>query len=451
MLSPTPTLFQSPNAIDEAVVGESRARIGERLSAADRRALWLVGGSFLAAAGALRIVLASGRTPGLGTLLLVVGLYAIVSRFEYEVGVGSVVPTELVFVPMLFIFPLGEVPLLVLAGLVGGALVDAATGRLKLERVALSLMDAWHCIGPVVVLALAGERAPTFEDAPLYVGALLAQFGVEFAAFAVRDAVSRGIHPLSQLRYTSRSVPLDAALAPLGLAVAFAAARQPEGIVLALPLMWLLGVFARERRAGIDSALELSEAYRGTALLLGDVIEADDAYTGFHSRDVVSLSVAVADELGLKGRAKRDTEFTALLHDVGKIRVPPEIVNKPDELTAEERALVETHAVEGEKMLAQIGGLLGSVGRIVRSCHERWDGGGYPDGLAGEAIPLVARVVSCCDAFSAMTTDRSYRNALPLDAALAELRENAGTQFDPAVVAALIAVIERGASNRSFD
>ena len=94
-------------------------------------------------------------------------------------------------------------------------------------------------------------------------------------------------------------------------------------------------------------------------------------------------------------------------------------------------------------MLAQVGGLLGSVGRLVRSCHERWDGGGYPDGLAGEEIPQVARIVMCCDAFSAMTTDRSYRQALPLDAALEELRANAGTQFDSAVVAALLAVIER--------
>ena len=375
-------------------------------------------------------------------------LYALVSRLEYEVGVGSVVPTQLILVPMLFVFPLGEVPLLVLAGLMGGALVDCAVGRLNPERVVLTVMDAWHCVGPVTVLALAGEGPPSLAEAPLYVGALFAQFGVEFAAFAIRDWISRSIHPLSQLRYSLRSIPLDAALSPLGLAVAFVASREPEGIVLALPLVWLLGVFARERRTGIDSALELSDAYRGTALLLGDVIEADDSYTGFHSRDVVSLSLDVADMLRVDARTRRDTEFAALLHDVGKIRVPPEIVNKPDPLTAEERALVERHAVEGEQMLAQVGGLLGSVGHLVRSCHERWDGGGYPDGLVGEAIPFVARIVSCCDAFSAMTTNRPYRQALPLDAALTELRANAGTQFDPAIVDALVSVIERGATVR---
>lgn len=99
-------------------------------------------------------------------------------------------------------------------------------------------------------------------------------------------------------------------------------------------------------------------------------------------------------------------------------------------------------------MLEQIGGLLGTVGRIVRSCHEHWDGGGYPDQLAGEAIPRVARIVMCCDAFSAMTTDRPYRAALPLNNALTELRAHAGTQFDPTVVDALITVIGSGTTTR---
>ena len=128
------------------------------------------------------------------------------------------------------------------------------------------------------------------------------------------------------------------------------------------------------------------------------------------------------------------------------------MMSKRGPLSPEEWALIHLHTVEGEAMLAQVGGLLGSVGRIVRSCHERWDGAGYPDGLAGDEIPQVARIVMCCDAFSAMTTDRSYRRALPLNVALEELRANAGTQFDPAVVAALLAVLERlPAPNPSAD
>src|SRR5204863_9307353 len=194
---------------------------------------------------------------------------------------------------------------------------------------------------------------------------------------------------------------VDAALAPIGLAVAFAAEGEPLAVLLVLPLLGLLAEFARERRVRIDAALELSQAYRGTALLLGDVVEADDAYTGSHSRDVVELSLAVADKLGVSPRERRATELAALLHDVGKIRIPNEIINKPGALSPEEREVIETHTIEGERLLARVGGLLGDIGSIVRSCHERWDGAGYPDRLAGEHIPRPARIVMCCDAFNA--------------------------------------------------
>jgi HD-GYP domain-containing protein (c-di-GMP phosphodiesterase class II) len=152
----------------------------------------------------------------------------------------------------------------------------------------------------------------------------------------------------------------------------------------------------------------------------------------------------VCDRLGVTGAERRDAEFAALLHDVGKIKIPAEIINKPGKLTDEEFAMIRTHTVEGEKLLSQVGGLLGTVGRIIRSCHEDWDGTGYPDGLAGEEIPRVARIVRCCDAFSAMTTDRSYRQALPVLDALAELRRCSGTDFDPEVVEALVATVESG-------
>jgi HD-GYP domain-containing protein (c-di-GMP phosphodiesterase class II) len=131
----------------------------------------------------------------------------------------------------------------------------------------------------------------------------------------------------------------------------------------------------------------------------------------------------------------------ALLHDVGKIRIPSEIINKPGKLDDAERAIIETHTIEGEEMLERVGGLLGHVGRLVRSCHEHWDGNGYPDRLAGEAIPLVARIVCACDAFSAMTTDRPYRAARTEAEAVEEMVRCAGTQFDPDVVAALARVV----------
>jgi HD-GYP domain-containing protein (c-di-GMP phosphodiesterase class II) len=176
-------------------------------------------------------------------------------------------------------------------------------------------------------------------------------------------------------------------------------------------------------------------------LLLGDIIESDDAYTGSHSRGVVELVTEVAEVLRLSAGERTQAEFTALLHDVGKIRIPKELIQKPEPLTPEERALIETHTIEGQLILKQVGGSLEAVGNIVRSCHEWWNGKGYPDRLAGEQIPLVARIVCCCDAYSAMTTDRPYRAALTPEAAVAELRACAGSQFDPRVVEALLRVL----------
>jgi HD-GYP domain-containing protein (c-di-GMP phosphodiesterase class II) len=118
-----------------------------------------------------------------------------------------------------------------------------------------------------------------------------------------------------------------------------------------------------------------------------------------------------------------------------------EILNKPAKLSDEEFELMKGHTIEGQFMLDRVGGLLGKVGELVRSCHERWDGAGYPDGLAGEEIPLPARIVFTCDAYNAMTTDRPYRAAMAQEDAVAELEANAGTQFDPNVVEAVARVV----------
>jgi HD-GYP domain-containing protein (c-di-GMP phosphodiesterase class II) len=140
-------------------------------------------------------------------------------------------------------------------------------------------------------------------------------------------------------------------------------------------------------------------------------------------------------------------ELGALLHDVGKIRIPKEILLKPGPLDDAEFAEMKRHTIYGQQLLDRVGGPLTEVGAIVRASHERVDGRGYPDGLSGRAIPLEARIVGACDAFSAMTTDRPYRGALPVTEAVAELRRCAGSQFDPAVVEALCALVEPGGSS----
>jgi HD-GYP domain-containing protein (c-di-GMP phosphodiesterase class II) len=307
------------------------------------------------------------------------------------------------------------------------------------ERVLPLIATAAHALGPVLVIAFAHGLPLRWSAWPVYVAALLAQFAIDFGN-ALLNATANRIGFI-KLTHVMRLIYLvDAALAPIGLAVAFATRTHPELVVLVLPLVALLRNFSRERKQRIDNALELSDAYRGTAFLLGDVVEADDAYTGSHSRHVVDLVLGVADALDLNEPDRRDAEFVALLHDVGKIRIPSTIINKPGPLDAEERAVIETHTIAGEEMLSRVGGLLGHVGRIVRSCHEHYDGSGYPDGLSGEEIPLVARIVCACDAFSAMTTDRAYRKARTKDDALAELQRCSGAQFDPRVVAALVSV-----------
>ena len=317
---------------------------------------------------------------------------------------------------------------------------------MPVDRLLLAPVYSWHVLGPVAILTAAGEPGPRLADWPIYLAALCAQVAVDFVISAGRDLYAKGVSPLSQLPFAGWAFLVDSALAPVGLLAALASVEHPVAVTLVLPLVGLLSMFARERQRSIDYALELSAAYRGTAMLLGDVVEADDAYTGSHSRDVVSLVLSVCDHLGLDARDRRDAEFAALLHDVGKIKIPAEIINKPGALDDNERALINTHTVEGERMLTKVGGILGNVGHVVRSCHEDWDGTGYPDGLAGEEIPLAARIVRCCDAFSAMTTDRPYRKARSETEALDELQRCSGTDFDPQVVEALAASVSAGRS-----
>jgi HD-GYP domain-containing protein (c-di-GMP phosphodiesterase class II) len=371
--------------------------------------------------------------------VLYVVLYAIVSRVEFEIGTGAAIPAELILVPMLFALPVGVVPGLVALGLVAGALANRSN-PVSIDRLILLVASATQTLGPTLVLALAGGTPLRWDAWPIYVAALASQFAVEFTAAGLTSVFGHGLRWRTLTGFLAWVFVVDSALAPVGLAIASATRGYDALVIGVLPLVFLLRHFSLERQRRIDNALELTDAYRGTAFLLGDVVEADDHYTGAHSRHVVELVVAVSEQIGLTATARRDAEFVALLHDVGKIRIPPEIINKDGPLTPDERALIETHTIEGERMLEQVGGLLGHVGRLVRSCHEHWDGNGYPDRLAGEAIPLVARIVSTCDAYSAMTTDRSYRRALSHEDALAELQRCAGTQFDPHVVEILAGV-----------
>jgi GAF domain-containing protein len=169
-----------------------------------------------------------------------------------------------------------------------------------------------------------------------------------------------------------------------------------------------------------------------------------DRRTARHSEDVVDLARQVGALLELEPASLLELEFAARLHDVGKIQVPDAVLNKPGPLDSDESDVIRCHAAWGSETLSRIPGLE-AVATIVRFHHERWDGSGYPDGLAGGRIPLASRIISVCDAFGAMTCDRPYRNAMASRDAVREIRAGAGSQFDPAVVAALIDALGRQA------
>jgi HD-GYP domain-containing protein (c-di-GMP phosphodiesterase class II) len=168
---------------------------------------------------------------------------------------------------------------------------------------------------------------------------------------------------------------------------------------------------------------------------LSNAVEARDAYTGKHAERVAAYGMELARAAGLEVADSPQIEFGFLLHDVGKVGVPDAILFKTSSLTVEEYALIRRHPLIGSEILRHVD-FLGEGKLVVRHHHERWEGSGYPDGLSGEAIPLAARVFAVADALDALTTDRPYRPASPFRRAREEIRAGAGTQFDPAMVAA---------------
>jgi hypothetical protein len=429
----------------EELVGEARARHPRRMSSRERTVVGLSAAAFLFTAAILAMVLPNEReTEPLLLVGLVIG-YALISRVRFEFGNWFVVPEALAFVPLLLFAPLPYVPLLVALQATLSMVPDVIDGSRHHERVLTCSSDCWFSIGPVLVLAVFAPGDVSLDNATAYLAALLAQFAFDFGWTVLRDWSVDRIPVSSIVDGYLGTLRFDAILAPIAFAITLSAADQPLMLLSVGPLVWLLEILSRDRRERYTAALELQRAYRGTVMLLADVVEFDDQYTADHSRSVVELVHATADELGVERSRRQELEFAALLHDVGKIAIPKEILNKPSALTDSEFEVMKTHTIEGQFMLDRVGGLLGRVGEIVRSCHERWDGTGYPDALRGEEIPLESRIVFAADAFNAMTTNRPYRNAMSQAEALDELRAGAGTQFDPSVVEALCFLIESGA------
>jgi putative nucleotidyltransferase with HDIG domain len=410
------------------------------MSRAMARGELLVSGGFLAAAIALALL---GGASGFSLPIAALFVLAIAAagNVRFDVGAGFTVPTQAIFVPMLFSLPVAVVPLLVALALALGMLPRIIRRHDSPSWLLTAASNSWFAVGPATVLLVAGDHSPS-DRVGVLILALAAQFMCDFAACATRERLFARSTVRELVADVIPIYAIDFALSPLGISIAITASAVHSYwmVLLVVPLFGVLQLFSRERRARLDQLVELHDAYQGTALLLGDVVEADDRYTGEHCKSVVRLALDVAEDLELDADRKRNVEFGALLHDVGKIAIPKEIINKPGKLDDREWAIVKTHTIEGQRMLGKIGGFMREIGYIVRCSHERWDGGGYPDGLSGEAIPLEARIVSACDAFNAMTTTRSYRTAMGKADALAELERSSGSQFDPRIVASLTRV-----------
>jgi diguanylate cyclase (GGDEF)-like protein len=198
---------------------------------------------------------------------------------------------------------------------------------------------------------------------------------------------------------------------------------------------------------------ELRGAYLGTVRVLAEAIQAKDPFLRGHSEEVSRYVAAVADKLGVETRRREELVFGSLLHDVGKIGISERILLKPAALTPEERTLIELHPRIGYRLIEQVPALR-PIAPAVLHHHERYDGGGYPEGLAGEDIPLEARIICVADSFSAMTAERPYRGRMSLEEACAELERCSGTQFDPRVVEAFCEEVRRdpfGDDGRAVD
>lgn len=408
-------------------------------SARERRAETVAGVGFVAVSVLLLAAFGDAGAwhplPAASALLAM----ALAMHARFDFGSGYTPPTQLAFVPLLFTMPVAAVPIATAAALVLSRVPEVLRGEMRPTRLGYTVNNAWFAVGPTLVLLAAGGVSPSTALGTVAL-ALIAQFAVDFAISVAREKSVRQTTIREELRLALPVYGVDAALAPVGLLAALAIERYEWAVLALIPLLGLLAKFARERRGRLEHMIELNNAYRGTALALGEVVEADDGYTGEHTRGVVALCSAVGRELGLDDRRLRNLEFAALLHDVGKVVIPKDIINKPGKLDALEWELIKTHTIEGQRMLDRIGGFMSEVGVIVRSHHERWDGTGYPDGLARDAIPVEARIITACDSWNAMRTNRPYRSAMSAESAREEITRGTGTQFDPVSAAALLAV-----------
>jgi len=302
-------LAQSLQAAAE--IAESRERMRSRLLGRERTVTFALAGSFAAAALVCAVAIPTDVSFSLPLALLLVGLYALVSQIEFEIGPGSAVPTMLVLVPMLFLLPAGAVPLCVAAGLIAGGLVERIRARRHAERLAVLLSSAWHSVGPAVVVGTLASGQPGREDVPVYALALLTQFALDAAVVVLRHTLGRGTPARELAPPVAWVVLVDLALAPVALLVAYAAWDEPLVVLAVLPLAGLLYMLGTERRRRIEESLLLGMAVEDAAR------EArSDPLTGVGNRLAWQEAVERAEQL----LAENGVGWTVVIVDLDRLK-----------------------------------------------------------------------------------------------------------------------------------
>ena len=395
------------------------------------------------------ISLAAREWAGLATFLLL----AVVSQalaVESTVGAAKPVKSSIAFLPLLALAVIMPPPAVVLATVVmtlahevgvlperrwtralfntaqtslaaglGSLIFQLLVDALAISISLTSLLDIVAVFGPFYALAL------TFFGTNLLLVAVFVSIQKrERLSSVLREAAGQG----------GGNLLYDMLASPVALFAAFLYESYYIGglLIVVLPLLLI--------RHGYLSAIQLQHANRDLLRVLVKAIETRDPYTSGHSLRVSTLAKMIAKDYGVRASAIGDIETAALLHDIGKIDVLyAEIISKPSSLTEQERAVIRTHAVKGADLLQSLTSLDKQVIAGVRHHHERYDGTGYPDQLAGKSIPIAGRIIMICDAIDAMLSDRPYRSALSIADVKRELEQHAGSQFDPDMVKAILA------------
>jgi diguanylate cyclase (GGDEF)-like protein len=316
---------------------------------------------------------------------------------------------------------------------IGEALTRAVADRVPCDRCSLWLFEN----GDSVRCGVAGPAAHD-AGAERYERdrSLESELRLARGETVVSSANERGIPP--GCRYPQAALSADVPVQLHGALVGTLSLLRLGGAPFAPAELALLEGMALQAALALDGqriASELETSFLATIDALVRALEAQDMYTSGHALSIADLARRVGRVLGLDPTALRDVEHAAVLHDIGKIGIPSELLRKRGPLSTGEREHMRSHPEIGARILEPVERLR-QLAPLVRFSHECWDGSGYPDGLAGEQIPLGARIISVCDAFDAMVSDRPYRGGRTTAEALAELRTHSGTQFDPAVVEA---------------